>query len=116
MSPSRPAASPAPDPRDGAKPLVARRSLVDDAHFDVTAMVDLVFMMNIFFLVSWVVANLAEMDLPDRPALHGLRPRYHGGHRRHRQGPASRPRSTWARPARARWLTTRPRSRPRSSR
>ncbi len=64
MSPSRPAASPAPDPRDGAKPLVARRSLVDDAHFDVTAMVDLVFMMNIFFLVSWVVANLAEMDLP----------------------------------------------------
>jgi len=37
---------------------------VDDAHFDVTAMVDLVFMMNIFFLVSWVGANLAELDLP----------------------------------------------------
>jgi biopolymer transport protein ExbD len=64
MSPRRPAAPSATDPRGGGKPLVARRPLVDEAHFDVTAMVDLVFMMNIFFLVSWVGANLAELDLP----------------------------------------------------
>jgi biopolymer transport protein ExbD len=70
MSPSRPAAPPEPDPRGkkrptvGGQPLVARRPLVDDAHFDVTAMVDLVFMMNIFFLVTWASANMAELDLP----------------------------------------------------
>ena len=44
--------------------LVPRKPLVDDARFDVTAMVDLVFMMNIFFLVTWVGAALAEIDLP----------------------------------------------------
>ena len=50
------------------KPLVARRSFDEDARFDITAMVDLVFMMNIFFLVTWVGAALAEVDLP--PARH----------------------------------------------
>jgi biopolymer transport protein ExbD len=44
--------------------LVPRRPFSDDARFDITAMVDLVFMMNIFFLVTWVGAALAEMDLP----------------------------------------------------
>ncbi|MEN6459081.1 MAG: biopolymer transporter ExbD [Thermoguttaceae bacterium] len=44
--------------------LVQRRPLLDDARFDVTAMVDLVFMMNIYFLVTWVGAALSEMDLP----------------------------------------------------
>ncbi len=44
--------------------LVPSKRLVDDARFDVTAMVDLVFMMNIFFLVTWVGAALAEIDLP----------------------------------------------------
>jgi biopolymer transport protein ExbD len=44
--------------------LVARKPLVDDARFDVTPMVDLVFMMNIFFLVTWIAAALAEVDLP----------------------------------------------------
>jgi biopolymer transport protein ExbD len=44
--------------------LAARKPLVDDARFDITAMVDLVFMMNIFFLVTWVTAALAEIDLP----------------------------------------------------
>ena len=44
--------------------LVARKPLVDDARFDITAMVDLVFMMNIFFLVTWIVAAAAEIDLP----------------------------------------------------
>lgn len=50
------------------KPLVARRSLDEEARFDITAMVDLVFMMNIFFLVTWVGAAMAEVDLP--PARH----------------------------------------------
>ncbi len=46
------------------KPLVARRPFEEEARFDITAMVDLVFMMNIFFLVTWVGAALAEIDLP----------------------------------------------------
>jgi biopolymer transport protein ExbD len=49
-------------------PLLARKPLVDDSRFDITAMVDLVFMMNIFFLVTWVTAALSEIDLP--PARH----------------------------------------------
>lgn len=44
--------------------LAPHRPLSDDSRFDVTAMVDLVFMMNIFFLVTWMGAALAEMDLP----------------------------------------------------
>jgi biopolymer transport protein ExbD len=46
------------------EPLVPRKSAHSDAHFDITAMVDLVFMMNIFFLVTTVTASLAELDLP----------------------------------------------------
>jgi len=46
------------------EPLVAPRPPAEDAHFDITPMVDLVFMMNIFFLVTWVTATLAEVDLP----------------------------------------------------
>jgi biopolymer transport protein ExbD len=61
--------SPAPSSSSGPKAfeenaLVQRKPLVDDAKFDVTAMVDLVFMMNIYFLVSWIMAALAEVDLP----------------------------------------------------
>jgi biopolymer transport protein ExbD len=44
--------------------LAARPTRADDAHFDVTPMVDLVFMMNIFFMVTWITAALAEIDLP----------------------------------------------------
>jgi biopolymer transport protein ExbD len=44
--------------------LMPKRSVHDDAHFDVTPMVDLVFMMNIYFLVSWLTAAMAEVDLP----------------------------------------------------
>jgi biopolymer transport protein ExbD len=44
--------------------LATRPTTADDAHFDVTPMVDLVFMMNIFFMVTWVTAALAEIDLP----------------------------------------------------
>ena len=46
------------------QPLVPRRPLIDEARFDITAMIDLVFMMNIFFLVTTVTAALAEIDLP----------------------------------------------------
>ena len=48
----------------GGDPLLTPRPPVADAGFDVTAMVDLVFMMNIFFLLAWVNAALAEVDLP----------------------------------------------------
>jgi biopolymer transport protein ExbD len=58
-----PAASAAPSPFD-ENTLVPRKSLADDARFDVTAMVDLVFMMNIFFLVTWAEMARAEIDLP----------------------------------------------------
>ena len=43
---------------------IQRRPVVENADFDVTAMVDLVFMMNIFFLVTWVVVGNQEIDLP----------------------------------------------------
>lgn len=35
-----------------------------DARVDMTAMIDLVFMMNIFFLVTSLVSNMGEVDLP----------------------------------------------------
>jgi biopolymer transport protein ExbD len=56
-------ASSSPSPF-GDNALVQRKPLTDDARFDITAMVDLVFMMNIYFLVSWIVAASAEVDLP----------------------------------------------------
>jgi biopolymer transport protein ExbD len=61
--------TPAPASSSGPKPfeenaLIQRKPLTDDARFDITAMVDLVFMMNIYFLVSWIVAASAEVDLP----------------------------------------------------
>jgi biopolymer transport protein ExbD len=59
----QPATNAAPSPFDEDM-LVPARPLVDDARFDVTAMVDLVFMMNIFFLVTWADAARAEIDLP----------------------------------------------------
>lgn len=45
-------------------PLIARSDLHDDAEFDITAMIDLVFMMNIYFLVTFLTAALGEIDLP----------------------------------------------------
>src|SRR5262245_13293866 len=35
-----------------------------DAEFDITAMVDLVFMMNIYFLVTFITVALGEINLP----------------------------------------------------
>jgi biopolymer transport protein ExbD len=45
-------------------PLIARKDLHDDAEFDITAMIDLVFMMNIYFLVTFLTAAMGEVDLP----------------------------------------------------
>lgn len=36
----------------------------DDAEFDITAMIDLVFMMNIYFMVTALAQAMGEMDLP----------------------------------------------------
>jgi biopolymer transport protein ExbD len=44
--------------------LMPRREVFADAEFDITAMVDLVFMMNIYFLVTFVTAALGEINLP----------------------------------------------------
>lgn len=46
------------------EPLLPRKSAHSEANFDITAMIDLVFMMNIFFLVTTVGATMAELDLP----------------------------------------------------
>lgn len=45
-------------------PLVLRSKSHHEATFDITAMIDLVFMMNIFFLVTTVAAAQLVMDLP----------------------------------------------------
>ena len=43
---------------------LGKRCEVEDPEFDVTAMVDLVSLMNIYFIVAWVVAMQNEVDLP----------------------------------------------------
>ncbi len=47
-----------------AKGLSSHKTTAEDARFDVTPMVDLVFMMNIYFMVTWIGMALAEVDLP----------------------------------------------------
>lgn len=49
---------------DDDNPMMSKRHAENEAKFDITAMIDLVFMMNIFFLVTTVGAALAEIDLP----------------------------------------------------
>ena len=44
--------------------LVAPRKERENPEFDITAMIDLVFMMNIYFLVTFIGAALGELDLP----------------------------------------------------
>lgn len=44
--------------------LIPRQKAPADAEFDITAMIDLVFMMNIYFLVTFVTAALGEINLP----------------------------------------------------
>jgi biopolymer transport protein ExbD len=48
----------------GSEQLIARRPDSEPPEFDITAMVDLVFMMNIYFLVTFVTVALGEMNLP----------------------------------------------------
>lgn len=47
-----------------ADQLFARREEHETPEFDITAMVDLVFMMNIYFLVTFITMSLAELSLP----------------------------------------------------
>lgn len=51
------------DDEDGG-PIVSRGSLEHHSEFDITAMIDLVFMMNIYFLVTTITAALADINLP----------------------------------------------------
>jgi biopolymer transport protein ExbD len=48
----------------GAEELIARRSDGDTPEFDITAMVDLVFLMNLYFLVTFLTVTMGEMALP----------------------------------------------------
>ena len=48
----------------GSEGLLSRSNHGAEAHVDMTAMIDLVFMLNIFFLVTSIVTTLAEIDLP----------------------------------------------------
>lgn len=49
---------------DADMPLIARKPFTESSEIDMTAMIDLVFMMNIFFLVTTLTQTLAEVDLP----------------------------------------------------
>ena len=48
----------------GSDQLMARRLDPEPPEFDITAMVDLVFMMNIYFLVTFVTVALGGLTLP----------------------------------------------------
>ncbi len=44
--------------------LLPRKPLASGSDFDITAMIDLVFMMNIYFLVTTLTALAGDLDLP----------------------------------------------------
>jgi biopolymer transport protein ExbD len=48
----------------GAEELISRRSAEESPEFDITAMVDLVFLMNLYFLVTFLTVAANEMSLP----------------------------------------------------
>src|SRR5689334_10736471 len=48
----------------GSNQLFSRRLDPEPPEFDITAMVDLVFMMNIYFLVTFVTVAMGELTLP----------------------------------------------------
>lgn len=58
--------SPAPFLHDAhdSHELLPRQPHKEPPEFDITAMVDLVFMMNIYFLVTFVTVSLTQVDLP----------------------------------------------------
>jgi biopolymer transport protein ExbD len=64
MSATAAPGNPSSDDEPDDEPLVPRHRGHHEATFDITAMIDLVFMLNIFFLVTTVAAVSAEMDLP----------------------------------------------------
>src|SRR5258708_6783327 len=43
--------------------LLPAKRREEEAHFDITAMIDLVFMMNIYFMVTALVTAMAEINL-----------------------------------------------------
>lgn len=45
-------------------PLLAVKPIGGNAHFDITAMIDLVFLMNLYFLVKMLTVVMGEVDLP----------------------------------------------------
>lgn len=45
--------------------LIPPRGPGESPEFDITAMIDLVFMMNIYFLVTFISASAEEIDLPN---------------------------------------------------
>jgi biopolymer transport protein ExbD len=49
---------------NGSDALIPRKPHQEPPEFDITAMVDLVFMMNIYFLVTFVTVSLTQVDLP----------------------------------------------------
>ncbi len=48
----------------GSDQLMGRRSEFEQPEFDITAMVDLVFMMNIYFLVTFITVAMGQLNLP----------------------------------------------------
>jgi biopolymer transport protein ExbD len=48
----------------GSEELIARRSDSEMPEFDITAMVDLVFLMNLYFLVTFITVAMGQMALP----------------------------------------------------
>src|SRR3954470_24105223 len=54
--------------------MPGRAGLHDDAEFDITAMIDLVFMMNIYFLVTFITAAMGGLELPAANHSFGLDP------------------------------------------
>lgn len=45
-------------------PLLPVKPIGGNAHFDITAMIDLVFLMNLYFLVKMLTVVMGEVDLP----------------------------------------------------
>ena len=58
----------------GSDQLFNRRLGPEPPEFDITAMVDLVFMMNIYFLVTFVTVAMSEMSLPTAKHVAALDP------------------------------------------
>src|SRR5262245_36678913 len=48
----------------GSDTLLGRKPYQETPEFDITAMVDLVFLMNLYFLVTFITVALAEINLP----------------------------------------------------